>query len=299
MKNRRILVLDAFTETPFEGNPCGIIPDADGLTDETMQRIAKEMNLPETSFVLSSKVADFRVRYFTPLHELGFAGHPTIATSFMLAQEGAVKLERDITTINLEFNIGVLPVDIYAENGKPVQAVMTLSQPNFGLTVDQAEIADCFSEFSREDFISECPPQVTGTGTNFLIIGLKSADKLQKLDMKREKLCKVVDKCNVDAAYIFTTSEHSGKTVMTGRLADPRGTFEDPFTGSAIGAAGAYMIHHGLSEANEIQAEQGQFIGRPGFGKLMIRHSNGNIESIKLGGTAVKVTDGLMFMRKN
>ena len=88
----RVIYLDAFTTVPFAGNPCAVLPEADGLTDEQMQAIARETNLSETSFVLPSPQADFRVRYFTPQMELPFAGHPTIATAFMLAQEGMIPL---------------------------------------------------------------------------------------------------------------------------------------------------------------------------------------------------------------
>lgn len=299
MKNRRFLVWDAFTETPFEGNPCGIIPDADGLTDETMQKIACELNLPETSFVMSSKKADFRVRYFTPRYELGFAGHPTIATSFMLAKEGLVDLSKSINTIKLEFNIGVLPVDIYAENGIPTQAVMTQSAPTYGEVVSVDEAEQCFTNLSKEDFLTGCEPQVTGTGTNFLMVPLKSVEKLADLAMQREKLCEIVDKVGVSAAYVFAMKQTPAGSVLCGRLADPRNAFEDPFTGSAVGAAGAYLVHNGLTDQHEIQVEQGHFIGRPGYGTLLLKHADKNVELVQLGGRAVKVSDGLMYMRKN
>ena len=111
MKTYRVVYVDAFTSLPFCGNPCAILPEATGLTDEEMQAIARETNLSETSFVLPSERADFRVRYFTPRSELPFAGHPTIATGFMLAQEGFVPLKEPETRIHLEFKIGVLPVE--------------------------------------------------------------------------------------------------------------------------------------------------------------------------------------------
>ena len=296
MSKRRVLILDAFTDRPFFGNPCGVVPDAAGLTDEEMQKIARELNLPETSFVSPSDKADFRVRYFTPRYEIGFAGHPTIATSYMLALEGMTGLEKPVNTITLEFNIGVLPVDLMADNGKPVSAVMTQGQPDFGDVVEAEELAECFKGFTAEDFCDGVKPQVTGTGTRFLIAGIKSLDKLASIEMDREKLAKVVDRVGVNAAYVFTPYGFAPETGIHGRLCDPRGTFEDPFTGSAVGAVGAYMATYGLTDKEEIIVEQGDFVNRPGRGTLYIGRNEGKITSVKLGGRAVKVSDGFMLM---
>ena len=296
MNKRRVLVLDAFTDKPFFGNPCGVVPDANGLTDEEMQKIAREMNLPETSFVSKSDKADFRVRYFTPRYELGFAGHPTIATSYMLALEGMTSLDKPVNTITLEFNIGVLPVDLLADQGKPLSAVMTQSDPDFGDKVEKKELAACFKGFSAEDFLDDVTPQVVGTGTRFLIVGIKSLDKLAAIEMNRELLAKVVDRVGVNAAYVFTPYGFAPETGMHGRLCDPTGTFEDPFTGSAVGAAGAYMVTYGLTDKEEIHVEQGNFVNRPGLGTLYIAKEGGTITSVKLGGCAVKVSDGYMLL---
>ncbi|HPO57978.1 MAG TPA: PhzF family phenazine biosynthesis isomerase, partial [Anaerolineaceae bacterium] len=109
MGSYRFVTLDAFTSTPFAGNPCAVIPEAAGLTDDEMQKIARETNAPETAFIFPSEQADFRVRYYTPRSEIPFAGHPTIATVFLLAQEGRVPLVEPVTRLTVEFNIGVLP----------------------------------------------------------------------------------------------------------------------------------------------------------------------------------------------
>ena len=296
MNKRRVLILDAFTDHPFFGNPCGVVPDAEGLTDDEMQKIARELNLPETSFVLKSDKADFRVRYFTPRYELGFAGHPTIATSYMLALEGMTGLDKPVNTIQLEFNIGVLPVDLLAENGKPVSAVMTQSSPEYCDTVEPEEFAACFKDLSASDLADGIKPQVVGTGSKFLIASLKDLDKLAVLEMNREKLCEVVDRVGVNAAYVFTPYGYDPKTGMHGRLRDPRGTFEDPFTGAAVGAAGAYMVRYKLTDREEIAVEQGNFVGRPGHGTLYIHQEQDKITSVKLGGCAVKVSDGYMLL---
>ena len=294
MSARRIVVIDAFSTNPFEGNPCAVIPDADGLSDQQMQSIAKEVNLSETSFVLSSNKADFRVRYFTPRGELGFAGHPTIATAFMLGLEGKVPLDQPITTIQLEFNIGVLPVDIHAVNGKIDHVVMTQSKPVFGEKETADIMISCFKNLSTDDLIPDCPPQIVGTGTNFMMLPIKDLKKIANLEMNRDKLAAVLKKFGVSAVYAFTTHGFSEETRLHGRLCDPLNLSEDPFTGSAAGAAGSYMAHYGLAEKGEIPVEQGHFIGRPGFGKLEIIREDNQIKSVKLGGAAVKVIDGII-----
>ena len=104
-----LLQVDAFTSTPLEGNACAVLPDAQGLSDERMQAIAREMNLSETTFVFPSDVADFRCRYFTPLEEIPLAGHPTIATVHALAEIGRIAAET--TAVTLELAVGVIAVE--------------------------------------------------------------------------------------------------------------------------------------------------------------------------------------------
>ncbi len=106
MKKYRIIYLDAFTRVPFTGNPCAVLPEAEGLTDDQMQKIARETNLSETAFVFPSDKADVKVRYFMPHKEIPFAGHPTIATAFMLALEEMIQL----LVMAIMMTSGVVPV---------------------------------------------------------------------------------------------------------------------------------------------------------------------------------------------
>ena len=214
----------------------------------------------------------------------------------MLALEGMTSLDKPVNTITLEFNIGVLPVDILADNGKPYSAVMTQSEPTYDAVVEKAALAECFKGFAADDFCDDVKPQVVGTGTKFLIAPIKSLEKLSVIEMNRDKLAAVVDQAGVNAAYVFTPYGFDTATGMHGRLCDPRGTFEDPFTGSAVGAAGAFMVHYGMTDKEVIEVEQGNFVSRPGHGTLYIKKEQSKITSVKLGGCAVKVSDGFMLM---
>ena len=295
MKPYRVIYLDAFTSVPFAGNPCAVLPEATGLTEEQMQAIARETNLSETSFVLPSTQADFRVRYFTPRTELPFAGHPTIATAFMLAQEGMISLREPVTRITLEFGIGVLPVDIHVENGRPMRAVMTQQAPTFGQQFTAEETAPCFG-LAVPDLRPDCPPQVVGTGVPFLIVPARDVHVLGQVKMEREALADLCDRAGVSAAFMFSIGGFDPEADTHARLFDPRGTMEDPFTGSASGAMGAYVVRYGLKPGPTLVAEQGQFVGRPGRGTLEILGSPERIESVRLGGAAVKVLDGMFLI---
>ncbi len=295
MKKYRVIYLDAFTTIPFAGNPCAVLPDANGLTDEQMQNIAREINLSETSFVLPSTQADFRVRYFMPQMELPFAGHPTIATSFLLAQNGMIQLQEPVTRITLEFKIGVLPVDIEVKDGQPVRAVMTQQQPTFGPRFTAEETAPCFG-LAASELRSDCLSQAVSTGVPFLIIPARDVNVLGKVKMDRSALASLCEKANVQAAFMFCLGGFDPKADTHARLLNPTGTGEDPFTGSAAGAMGAYVVHNKLKSGPKLVAEQGHFVGRPGQGVLEIGGSPDQITTVRLGGSAVKTLEGALLV---
>lgn len=125
--------LDVFTNTPLAGNPLAVFPYAEGLSDGTMQSLAREMNLSETVFVTDSDKATKRVRFFTPAAELPLAGHPTIGTWWLLAEMGVLELPEDDTVrITQDTGAGVLPVDISVKGGVPTDVAMTQPLPDFG-----------------------------------------------------------------------------------------------------------------------------------------------------------------------
>ena len=295
MTTYRFVTLDAFTATPFAGNPCAVLPEASGLTVEQMQQIARETNAPETAFISPSDRADFRVRYFTSRQEIPFAGHPTIATAFFLAMEGRIPLTEPVTTLRLEFNVGVLPVEIEVKNGQPVLATMTQQLPTFGKTVSATETAACFG-LDLSDLYCESPVQVVSTGAAFLMVPLASLQALEHLNMDRDRLAALLQSAGVDAAFVFALSGYSDSADTHARLMDPKNAGEDPYTGSAAGAMGSYIVHYGLKANTVFQAEQGHLLGRPGLGVVDIRQEQGEITAVCVSGTAVKVMEGQIFM---
>jgi trans-2,3-dihydro-3-hydroxyanthranilate isomerase len=289
-----VVYLDAFTHIPFTGNPCAVIPYADGLNDEQMQKIARETNLSETSFIFPSDGADFRVRYFTPRMELPFAGHPTIATAFLLAEQQRVTRNGEKAEIVFEFNIGKLPVEIFYRNHQPNNIVMTQKTAQFGMKFSPEDIASCFS-INHLDILQGLQPQVVSTGVAFIVVPVKNLEILSAIKMDRERLARLCDLAGVNAAYVFTLGGFDPDSDTHARLFDPRGTMEDPYTGSAAGTMGAYIKKYGLIRKSSLHAEQGHIIGRPGMGILEIPEDPENLP-VRLGGEAVRVMDGVFMI---
>ncbi len=291
MRTYRIAYVDAFTREPLKGNPCAILPEASGLTDEEMQAIARETNLSETSFVFPSPQADFRVRYFTPREEIPFAGHPTIATTYLLAQEGLIPLREPSTIIHLEFKIGILPVELFVQEGLAKRIVMTQKKPSFGATFSREEVSRSFN-LAPSDLRGECLPQVVSTGLPFLIVAVMDLSILGKVQMNREALSRLCQKADVSDAFMFCLGGFEPESDTHARLLDPFGASEDPFTGSASGAMGAYVFRYGLKNKKILHAEQGHFVKRPGYATIELVGPPSDIETVKVGGEAVKVLEG-------
>jgi trans-2,3-dihydro-3-hydroxyanthranilate isomerase len=145
VKEYRFFQVDVFTDRPFGGNPLAVFPEAQGLTVEEMQRLAREMNLSETTFVLPSQAegADFKVRIFTPAAELPFAGHPVVGTHWVLAHLGWVDLVEPLTRVSFELGVGVLPADLHVASGRVERVVMTQDRPTFHAVVQEVtELAE-------------------------------------------------------------------------------------------------------------------------------------------------------------
>jgi trans-2,3-dihydro-3-hydroxyanthranilate isomerase len=261
MKQYRIIYLDAFTSEPFCGNPCAVLPEADGLTDQQMHKIAMETNLSETAFVFHSDKAEVKVRYFMPRKEIPFAGHPTIATAIMLAQEGVLPNGRAMVVIDFEFNIGVLPVEIHMDSaGQPSKAIMTQQKPSFGSAVEGQDLMECLG-LKKNDFIDNSPLQVVSTGVPFLIVPVTGMDILKKVQVDRPLFQALLERIGVDAAYMFCLGGFGLDADAHGRLFSSAVGSEDPFTGSAVGCMGAYIAHHGLCPGRIFTVEQGHLMG--------------------------------------
>lgn len=168
-----LMQVDAFTDRPLAGNPCAVVFDADPLDPDTMQAIAREMNLSETAFVQTTERADVRARYFTPAEEIPLAGHPTIATMFALVDTGRLSLDGRSTTVRLELPAGIVSIDLESQPDGSLQIVMAQRPPEFGKTYAADEVLPVFG-LSEDDARSGVPVQTVSTGTPQLMIPVRA-----------------------------------------------------------------------------------------------------------------------------
>jgi trans-2,3-dihydro-3-hydroxyanthranilate isomerase len=288
--------IDAFTDMPLGGNPCAIIFDADDLNDERRLAIAREMNLSETSFVVRSDVADFGARYFTPAEEIPLAGHPTIATVFALIDAGRLKLTGDLTTISLELRVGPIRVDIQARNGDVRNIVMSQKRPQFLRTYTPEEVMPVFG-LTAADVLPSAPLQTVSTGTPQLMIPVRDLDVLRRSSLNTALYVQLRARGDFFSTHLFCLQgvTEQGDTFAR-HFVTPPDLLEDPFTGSATGGMGAYLWHHGLIERPTFKAEQGHWMQRPGIAQVEVVGPRDDIETVKVGGSAVTVLRGELVL---
>jgi trans-2,3-dihydro-3-hydroxyanthranilate isomerase len=284
--------VDAFTDRPLGGNPCAIVFDADDVDDVTRLAIAREMNLSETSFVVRSAVADFGARYFTPAEEIPLAGHPTIATVFALIDTGRLRLTGDHTTITLELRVGPIRIDIEADQGVVKHIVMSQKKPQFMATYRPAEVMPVFG-LSTDDVLPNVPLQTVSTGTPQLMIPLKGLDALRRAQLNIAAYTAFRARSDFFSPHLFCLRgvTNQGQTFAR-HFGTPPDLLEDPFTGSATGGMAAYLWHHGLIDRPTFIAEQGHWLNRPGQAMVEVVGPRADIETVKVGGSAVKVLRG-------
>jgi len=306
--NYNFLQFDVFTDRAFSGNPLAVFPEADEIDSDVMMKIAREMNLSETVFVLKSKSDDVlrHLRIFTPTREIPFAGHPIVGTWTCLAQEGVVPLPdggNGWQRIFHEVGIGVLPVDIEFKDGRPVQVVMTQGKFEILHEIDdaheQAEVARALG-LAREDLDESLPIQVITTGLSCLAVPIRSLADLRDVHVNTSLLAEIYTRHGGTGCHAFTreTLEVGASRAHARFFAPADNIPEDPATGSACGALGAYLVHHGALSLEpedgryEFVIEQGDFIHRPSRINLNVKGEAGRVEEVKVGGPAVLVARG-------
>ncbi|GGF21477.1 PhzF family phenazine biosynthesis protein [Hymenobacter cavernae] len=292
------LLVDAFTETALGGNPCAVVLDADDLTPELMQRLAREFNQSETAFVRRSAVAEFGVRYFTPAEEIPLAGHPTIATVAALVHTGRLPLTGARTTLQLELLEGPIQVEVStSEAGQLPQIWMTQRRPVLGAIHDPAVVLPLFG-LSPDDVLPGAVVQTVSTGTPQLMILLRDHDALRRAHVADAAgLGSYRAGSDFFSPHLFCLggATEAGHTFAR-HFGTPPDISEDPVTGSATGGMAAYLWHYGYLEHPQFVAEQGHWMGRPGTVQVIIRGSRDNIDAVQIGGPAVVVMEGTLAL---
>lgn len=289
--------LDVFTREPFAGNPLAVFPDAQGMSDAEMLMVAREMNLSETTFVLppTRPGADYRVRIFTPVTELPYAGHPSIGTAWHLAETLLIPARPPSTRVHQDVKAGVLPIDLDFDGAGNLALVHTTQgKPEFHAPVqDRSRVAQALG-LTAQDLHPGLPVQFVSTGLGWLLVPLRDADALDRVHPNRS-FFEGKDAVHYNI-YPFTM-EPRPTGVTTEARGFPIREFEDPVTGSASGCLGAYLTQHGVVKPRDgfvrFTHAQGRHLHRPGLVSIEVKvDAQGNPETVRVGGAAVEVLRG-------
>ena len=298
---------DVFTDTVFGGNPVAVVPEADGLSDVEMQKIAREMNLSETVFVLkpTTKAAQYRLRFFTPTQEIAFAGHPVVGAFYVLVHVGIVTLYEPLTRIYQETHVGVFTVEITAREGRIQHIMMSQPAPEFLGVVeplrDLFEVAKAVGVPKTTITGTGLPVEIVSTGFPVMVVPVRTLTAVSKATPNITLINSLCTQHKAQGLMIFTTvTVEEESTVHTRMFASPVGVVEDPATGSASGALGAYLVKNGVVEVGpmtEIICEQGYEVDRPSRLIVQVLSDDDEISCVQVGGQAVVVIEGSLTLR--
>ena len=300
MRTYRFVQVDVFTSQPFTGNPLAVFPDAQGLSDEEMQLIAREMNLSETTFVLPARAkgATYRMRIFTPAQELAYAGHPSVGTAFLLASQGKFNLKAPSTRVFQDVPAGVLPMDIETSPEGTITAVWTTQgAPDFRPPEKERSRLATALGLTDGDLHPTLPRQVVSTGLPWLMVPLRDTAALDRVSPDPRAFREPGGFHENVYPFVVPPAGASGTSASTEARGFPMREFEDPFTGSATGCLGAYLAHHGVLKPTggivEFVNHQGRHLKRPGSGKVRVAvDEGGKPKTVSVGGVAVEVLSG-------
>jgi trans-2,3-dihydro-3-hydroxyanthranilate isomerase len=295
---RHYVTVDVFTDRPFGGNPLAVVLDAEGLSTEEMQAVAREFNYSETTFVLPPRDAahDAEVRIFTVNSEIPFAGHPNVGTAYVLATRAKSPPAR----LLFEEKAGLVPVEILSEGGKVLSAELTAPQALKRLTQLSAEqAAACLSLSAADVRTDRHAPHVISVGLPFLAVELASREALRRARPNADAFAKTFPVDESDAVYFYTRDVPEGEKPcdVQARMFHPgaSGLSEDPATGSATAAAAALLAELDGRADGELKLciGQGVDMGRPSLLLTRVVKRGGKVVSAHVGGGCAPMMEGV------
>lgn len=284
-------ILDVFAEEKFAGNQLAVFRNAQGLSTETMQRIANEMHFSETTFILSEEPRNggFDVRIFTSLNEVPFAGHPTLGTAYVIRNFIANK-ERDKVILNLK--AGQIPVSFKKNLTGQEIAWMRQNPPVFGKPFSIEQLAQVL-QLNEECFNKDYPIQEVSTGMPFMIVPLKTLEAVRNARVNLSNLRKMANEVHGGILVFCPEAYHKDNDLNVRVFVDLFGIPEDPATGSGNGCLAGYLSHYRYfgSDKVDVRVEQGYEIKRPSLLLLKAQAKGDQIEVV-VGGKVVLVAKG-------
>jgi len=295
VKKITFYLVDVFAEERFSGNQLAVFRFGESLSEVEMQRIAKEMDFSETTFILTDEKEDggYDVRIFTPNTELPFAGHPTLGTAFVIQHE---IIKEPVNKIILNLKAGKIPISFNYSEGRLRTLWMKQFQPMFGRKFD-AELVSKVLCLNMKDIKDDFPIQEISTGLPTVIVPLKTLDAVKRTRIDREEYFEFIRDIQAKAILIFCPETYKVEHNLNVRFfADYYGIPEDPATGSANGCLAAYLVKHryfGKSKI-DLQVEQGYEIGRPSLLFLKAEEKKHRI-SVNVGGKVAIIAKGKLL----
>lgn len=285
-----VFQVDSFTTKILEGNPAGVVLNADGLTDGQMQAIAREMNKSETAFIFNRKGQDYdiEVRFFTPTREVPICGHATIAAHYVYSREQGI----DHGTIVQKTKAGILPVEIVPEDGDK-RIVMTQAAIEYGAVLEGENRRRLLEGLGlpAECLDGSLPIQIVSTGHSKVMVPIRTKEVLDSIRIDSAVLSDLSGRIGCNGFYAFTFDAQEPGILVGGRMFAPAiGIEEDPVTGNANGPLGAYLTRYGVigkrKDGFTFEIKQGEAIGRKGYMKVHVYSNDRDAVLVKISGRA-------------
>lgn len=263
--------VSAFTYQSLGGNKAGVYINADDLSEKDMQKIAKDLGYSETAFVLKSDVADFKVRFFTPLSEVDLCGHATIATFHVLKELKMIKngIYTQETKAGI-LKINVLDSEIYMQQKNPI----------YGDTIDHRALVKCFKHI---EYHEDLKPMIVSTGLKEIFLPVKNNDILNHLVPNFEEIKQISKRYHCIGVHVFALDD---KVDAYGRNFAPLvGINEESATGTSNGALASYLFKFHHQKQNYV-LRQGYSMNLPSEIKVTLVLKEEDIQSVWVGGMA-------------
>ncbi len=282
--------VDVFTANPMHGNALAVIFDCEGLTADDMQRIAAWTNLSETTFVLppTQPGADYRVRIFTPRSELPFAGHPSVGTAHALIESERIAAKAHMIQ---ECAAGLLPVEVI---GTGIEQRIFVRAPRAAFREPAGALAELEPALGAK-LSGAAAPLIVNVGPDWLICDVGDENAVRSAELDMTAIARLSNQFDVVGIAMFGRAKNSDVALAVRAFAPADGVPEDPVTGSANAAIGAYLHKNGrLTDiGHHYRVSQGREIGRDGFVEVRVNAETGDVD---IGGQSVTCVDGVLAL---
>jgi len=297
---RRFVLVDVFADRPLAGNPLAVFPDAEGLSTETMQALAREMDHAATAFLFPTRRtgAAFRLKIFSRDREIPFAGHPALGAHFVHASERRQALKEPVTRVAHEGADGLVRVELAVEAGRIAMLRLTQQPPTYGAPLEPeglARIAEALGLEEEHIQAANQPVQPVSTGLPVLIVPVATLSALQNVRPRFDLLRAALEGHDASIVYAFTKETIAAPSAAHARAFDTAGSVEIPGAGAAAGALAAYLVANSavtVTPLTRLVIEQGHSLNRPSTLFAEVRVERLAVTRVVVGGRVIRVGEG-------